>query len=54
MDMSMQNPIKRAGTAQKWLLANPVLGENEVGIETDTHLIMVGDQGAMHKRIPHP
>ena len=43
MDMPTGTTTKRAGTAQQWLLADPVLAEEEVGIETDTHLFKVGD-----------
>ncbi len=33
----------RNDTASAWTSANPVLAEGEIGIETDTRLIKLGD-----------
>jgi hypothetical protein len=33
----------RRGTAAEWTLANPVLAEGEIGIETDTGKHKIGD-----------
>jgi hypothetical protein len=33
----------RNDTAAAWTSANPVLGQGEIGIETDTRLIKLGD-----------
>jgi hypothetical protein len=34
---------QRRGTADQWLLADPVLGVGEIGVETDTNSFKVGD-----------
>jgi hypothetical protein len=34
---------QRRGTAADWAAANPVLMDGEIGFETDTHMIRVGD-----------
>jgi hypothetical protein len=34
---------QRRGTADQWLLADPVLGAGEIGVETDTSSFKVGD-----------
>jgi hypothetical protein len=33
----------RKGTAAQWALANPVLGQGEWGLETDTKFLKIGD-----------
>jgi hypothetical protein len=33
----------RRGTASAWALANPVLAEGEIGVETDTDKFKIGD-----------
>lgn len=33
----------RRGTAAEWTAANPVLADGEMGLETDTKIIKVGD-----------
>lgn len=34
---------QRRGTAEQWLLADPVLAEGEIGLETDTYSFKIGD-----------
>lgn len=34
---------QRRGTAAQWATANPVLADGEVGYETDTRIIKIGD-----------
>jgi hypothetical protein len=34
---------QRRGTLADWTTANPVLMDGEIGFETDTHMIRVGD-----------
>jgi hypothetical protein len=42
--MSMATKIQlRRGTASAWTLANPVLAEGEIGLETDTNKFKIGD-----------
>ena len=33
----------RRGTASEWTIANPILAEGEMGIETDTSLFKIGN-----------
>ena len=33
----------RNDTAAAWTLANPILAQGEIGVETDTRLIKLGD-----------
>lgn len=40
--MAMQIQLRR-GTAATWTSVNPVLAQGEVGLETDTGLLKVGD-----------
>lgn len=35
--------LQRRGTAAEWAAANPVLGDGEVGFETDTKVLKLGD-----------
>lgn len=34
---------QRRGTAEQWLLSNPVLAAGEIGFETDTRSFKIGD-----------
>lgn len=34
---------QRRGTLAEWTAANPVLSEGELGVETDTHMLRIGD-----------
>jgi len=34
---------QRRATAEQWLLADPVLAEGEIGLETDTYSFKIGD-----------
>lgn len=34
---------QRRATSEQWTLANPVLGEGEIGIETDNNKFKIGD-----------
>ena len=33
----------RNDTAETWAVANPILAQGEIGIETDTRLVKLGD-----------
>lgn len=35
--------LQRRGTAAEWAAANPVLGDGELGLETDTKILKIGD-----------
>jgi len=42
--MPVKNLIQqRRGTAAEWLAANPVLAAGEIGVETDTFKMKIGD-----------
>ncbi len=41
--MSLTRYLNRTGTAAEWSSANPVLGPGEIGHESDTDLIKIGD-----------
>lgn len=44
MDKTMNLRILlRNDTAENWVLANPILGKGEMGIEIDTHKFKIGD-----------
>lgn len=41
--MTIYRILPRRGTAAAWTAANPVLGVGEVGYESDTGLVKIGD-----------
>lgn len=43
----------RNDTANNWLTANPILGMGEYGLETDTHLLKIGDGTTAWANLPY-
>ena len=43
----------RGDTAANWTSANPILASREVGIETDTHQIKIGDGSTAWASLPY-
>ena len=41
------------GTAQQWTVANPILENAELGIETDTHKVKAGDGITAWNSLPY-
>lgn len=46
--------LQRRGTAAEWAAANPVLSEGEIGFETDTNVMLVGDGVTPWNSIKNP
>lgn len=45
--------IHKYGTAAQWTTANPILEIGEIGVETDTHMIKVGDGTKTWSLLPY-
>lgn len=43
----------RGGTASEWSTANPVLGAREIGVETDTGKLKIGDGTTDWNSLPY-
>jgi hypothetical protein len=44
---------QRRGTAAEWTSADPVLGEGEIGFETDTNKFKIGDDTTVWSELPY-
>lgn len=52
----MSNPVTikiRRGTAAEWTAENPILAAGELGLETDTQKMKVGDGASYWNDIPY-
>jgi hypothetical protein len=49
---SVQNVNQYSGTSASWIEKNPILANGEVGFETDTNYVKIGDGSTSYVDLP--